>query len=425
MQIDEAQQPSVAYVDDETPTVSNVLSALDFEIDRITSERRRPGWSLWAVYGGLASAVWLLFDQIEKTGFRWFVVLQLFLVLSVSKELLLSFKQVMERSILSKSEAARFKFFSETERRVPLFLAILLNIGFLVIAIVTRTRVGWFSEIVMFIFLGGNVAFAISSFIRSFSRALIRVTQGFRLPFPYSLYGLSIELSINAIFSAAVIGYATDLVKSHPTVTDLRVASLLFVVSAFLPLLVREDEVVPLLSSLQNLRRDVALGRVPMTMAVTRMDEILVGMRAPRAFQEDLQEILDSIQSISSRSERLASTMSGFTDLLKTNSVFAENTKHGLAARFEDLFKPERDDIVKAKKGLDKKKASLRKRIDRLVRWEPVVRVELTDLLDSIQQREVTIDPAVDATSYALEALQQTLIELDAFEKNLKQEPRA
>src|SRR5438128_1279564 len=71
----------------EATSVERVLNALDFEIGQITSEQQRPGWTMWAIYGGLASTLWFLCDLWEKGGVTPLKTLQVFLIFSVFVEI--------------------------------------------------------------------------------------------------------------------------------------------------------------------------------------------------------------------------------------------------------------------------------------------------------------------------------------------------
>ncbi|MEL1254838.1 hypothetical protein AAEO57_13690 [Flavobacterium sp. DGU38] len=50
---------------------SQLLSFLNEEISQIEKEETKPGWTIWALFGGISTCIWLLINQIEKTAPNW------------------------------------------------------------------------------------------------------------------------------------------------------------------------------------------------------------------------------------------------------------------------------------------------------------------------------------------------------------------
>ncbi len=79
---DNLQNNSKSISQDNFPNKEDVLKTLDFEINQISSEQQRNGWTKWALYGVLAGCLWLLLEQWEKGNFDFWIVLLLVLVFS-------------------------------------------------------------------------------------------------------------------------------------------------------------------------------------------------------------------------------------------------------------------------------------------------------------------------------------------------------
>jgi hypothetical protein len=47
-------------------TKSRFLDYLDTEIEQVQDEMSRPGWTRWAILGGLATISWLILQEWEK-----------------------------------------------------------------------------------------------------------------------------------------------------------------------------------------------------------------------------------------------------------------------------------------------------------------------------------------------------------------------
>lgn len=52
--------PMDSATETDTPDREELLKAIDFEIEHVTTEHKKPGWTEWAIYGGLAVVFWAI-----------------------------------------------------------------------------------------------------------------------------------------------------------------------------------------------------------------------------------------------------------------------------------------------------------------------------------------------------------------------------
>lgn len=59
-------EPSVSSPHDAVYPITRpeMLAAIDYEIAQIEDEDKRPGWSKWALHGGIATLIWLALAEL-------------------------------------------------------------------------------------------------------------------------------------------------------------------------------------------------------------------------------------------------------------------------------------------------------------------------------------------------------------------------
>jgi hypothetical protein len=63
--------------------IDRIINVLDFEIDRRRSESHRPGWTKWALIGGIGTCGWLFFSELVDKTVSWSNVAVVFLGTSI------------------------------------------------------------------------------------------------------------------------------------------------------------------------------------------------------------------------------------------------------------------------------------------------------------------------------------------------------
>ena len=147
--------------DDISPTKEDILKALDFEINQISSEQQRNGWTKWALYGVLAGSLWLLLEHWEKGNFDFYVVLLLILVFSIAVDILRHARRLLPYHRSRYKKVLRFKYPTEMVNSAAFILYAVRYIIVFIIALFFANRVSWSQAAVVIIFYGLFSLFAL------------------------------------------------------------------------------------------------------------------------------------------------------------------------------------------------------------------------------------------------------------------------
>jgi len=93
----------------EDKAIDRLTELLDSEIEHICSEYERPGWTRWALLGGIASIVWLIVDRVEQGSFNSTNVGTLFLAFSLVFYVLICLSNLFDSTQPDSSTEGRFR----------------------------------------------------------------------------------------------------------------------------------------------------------------------------------------------------------------------------------------------------------------------------------------------------------------------------
>lgn len=121
---------------------NRIIELLEFEITQIRTEESQPGWTTWALLGGLATTLWLFALEIENHGANLQTTLFLFLVFSLTLDTL----KLLHRLISPSSSFLKsaFRFQSAYSQLSQTRASILLDIARSVVLILTARIFGPF-----------------------------------------------------------------------------------------------------------------------------------------------------------------------------------------------------------------------------------------------------------------------------------------
>jgi 5S rRNA maturation endonuclease (ribonuclease M5) len=385
-------------------STEKLLEVLDFEINRITAEQQRPGWTLWAIYGGLASSFWLLFDQWEKGTINVTGFLQLFIFFSMVLDNLNIFRLINNAPDYSwKNARLRFRFGHELHNRGEIFFRIVRAIFIGALAIKVSQDVSRLKVFLVVLNYFAESSFLIWLFVLTFISSAIK-TEGGRVEdnkIP-QLIGALAETGVYGVMLWAASGFLFAVLSRYPTgtsVTDFRVSGLLILIVFLIRMLLQESRRPPLLLSLIEIRRDVVFGRLDINNAVRQMDIALAGMPASEVFQKQVRSILNDIE------ECRTEVYLAFLNIRAARTIHRDNY---VELSFEEVrCNPEKlqllneslkqtDDyldfagvhIKRAKvilTDLDKEDSKLRKRIKRMLMFHPEAKTSLEEINTNIR----------------------------------------
>lgn len=270
-------------------TKEDILKALDFEINQISSEQQRNGWTKWALYGVLAGSLWLLLEQWEKGDFDFNVVLILIVVFSIGLDILRQSRRLFPYRPSRYKRISRFKVWSEMGNKYGLFLHAIRHVLIFIIALSFFNRVLWIQATLVLIYYGlfsitGLLAFGVQYF--PLSDIIFDSRSKISLKSYYTIWGLTI-----IALAWGMIGYLNAALVYYPegiNVANFRIAGLLIVIGYSFYLLLEVSTKVPLLSRLTEIRRDLSFGRIDLKAAINQAEIIIAGILPDEKLQEDI-----------------------------------------------------------------------------------------------------------------------------------------
>ena len=272
--------------------IDHLLKLLDFEIERLKSEDKQPGWTIWALLGSLATIIWLLLKQFPQNDLSWLNIFTLLLFISISVDII---KFLYKLCLVPKETSPIEPRFGYTKTifssaRALCFLDSLQIIALLVI--LNFTSMPKLYSFPIWLWYGSLAVMNFIGFILSFRR----------IPFPLSTdlkprFKDIIVIILLGLPTLGLFGLAKELFVNNPlpTICECRIAGLLFAIMTLTRLLARTQQQSHLFPILLNLRRDLILENLDIESAKQQIDIALTGLRVDHIFQEDVSEILGYI----------------------------------------------------------------------------------------------------------------------------------
>lgn len=307
----------------------DVLHLLDCEIERITSEQARPGWTLWAIIGSLVGVLWLTFSVWETGLLQADIILPLYIITSMLLDTVISLRSLNSKMPKRIDAPLRYSIgYPSAESRLELVFHIARYIGFLAIVFLYSSAIWWPKVLI--------VSAACVSVIAIMT--LLLIVSFFRVPLPTSLPRMPF---INAVIAVSFLGtliwglsgYTSVALASlqKTDISNLRMAGLLVTASYLVWLLARGVKTQPLLISLIEIRRDLSLNRIDVNTAVRQTEIALAGMQVADFVQQDISMMLKIIEQVNSHYISIMQEIDSLkTSLPSTTDMFSEGQKRSV-----------------------------------------------------------------------------------------------
>jgi hypothetical protein len=135
------------------PDREETLAAIDFEIDWAANERKRPGWTEWAIYGGLAIVFWSIFSFSYSESLSLIGTAQILLTLFFVYDSLGLFRQIYEAG---KTDDSTWLYFHREAYRISprtQFAELSIRIALIVVAFSGAAGVWWPNVVIVWVWL--------------------------------------------------------------------------------------------------------------------------------------------------------------------------------------------------------------------------------------------------------------------------------
>jgi hypothetical protein len=322
--------------------IDRIIHLLDFEIDRLRSEARQPGWTKWALIGGVGTCGWLFLSELSDKAVSWPNVVVVFLVASIVWDMcqfLIAVLGISEEARSSETRVILSKTLLGRRRFSALFdlvrVCVLLSIGSKVLpsGFVRLCFCLWYGTFAVTLLFGVFISFF--EFPLPAGRAKTNLPT---IVFGVVLFGCGLV----SIFG---IAQKLSVLERLPSVYEWRTAVLIFAIVTLVGFLVR-TEGEPLLHSLVVIRQDLGLGKINIESAKEQIDVALAGLTIDQMFHKDVSEILGYLSSVNAEMDEVSKEYAMIEEkkaagqgLVENENTVIEALKRSCRNRLESIEK--------------------------------------------------------------------------------------
>jgi hypothetical protein len=308
-----------------------LLHLLDSEIHHDLEQRKRHGWTKWALIGALAAIIWLLLDKVEASSFGWTNALVLLLVFSVIHSAGSYFWHFFWGS-KTKEHSFRYRYIERANRGI-FFLATVYMVSLIHIAIRYSAGIPLHQKIAVVTFLILMAVGCLAGLVISYLRIPVAVSSGL----PEGLLGRITGIIIGGFLLVVMFsttGYLANIFSGPEgvSVEDWRVGILLFAITYIFTLFPATHD-TELILSLAQLRRGIVFGTMELNTAIKQAEIVIAGMHVADVVQDELRPILKLFEEINAelnealnKYEALTSSLPSGDEPLPADKVVLVNT---------------------------------------------------------------------------------------------------
>lgn len=326
------------------------MDFLTVEMQNLSAEHDRPGWSQWVLLAALATFVWMAWDVMETSTVTGrgvaLAALAIFLLIDSAR---LVHAQIAPHQSADRSLGDRFTFFREEHGnlRVP-FLLGAARAGAMVFLLLwlDDTGLNLYHRAVTAVFYTLTALLLLLVFALSFTKlpsplGTTRLRGGWRV----LVWGMGFALIVVPGTAAAVVLYTILSTGGHPVIAEWKVAGLAVGSSLLLGTLTAKRKQLVVCDMLSDIRRRLALGHISTDSALRQADIALCGMMLDDIVKDELRTVMQSF-SVGEQEARKAIA------LLETCEAMAANSKDD-KAHASVLLASARDCLDKSKRIVD------------------------------------------------------------------------
>ncbi len=334
------------------PEREDLLKAIDFEIERVTAEHQKPGWTEWAIFGALAVVFWAIVSFPYSNSLSLVATAQILLTMYLVYDSLGAFRLLYD---VGKNENSMWLTFHKQAYRISPranFAQVSIRLFLLVVAWIGLPTVWWPCAAVVFVWLIGSLASSIYSFRLWFEDQPLSL---FNPPNPRRWLSLGIGFLVALIVTLVVLWAVSGYLRAAVIVSDpaeladqFKLAGLVFAVVFLFERMFFEPRPQRVLDDLVEIRRAYFFGEIDSEHAQYNLKKLL-GRLSPKEFidglYENYQEALNryewtierATEWLFAQNEEVAGSIEGLasvqTDASKRESLRIFGSKQELALR--------------------------------------------------------------------------------------------
>jgi len=272
-------------------TPGDYLAYLNEAISSYRSDLARPGWTIWALVGALATAIWLLFDQLEAAAYSVRNTIVLLQTISLLLDAVTYFVPLAATSITDPTRQGGFRQsnLSLSQSRPTMIILTIRWAASALVAILLARSVPYYVTASAIIAVLLYLSVSALLFALSFMRYPYPIAAPLQTHISRGISGLLLVIGL-----VAAAGYARLLIPpaGSLTVADLRLASIVVAIWYLAFLLSRSPPGNAIYEALLAARRDFASGRITQEDTVRQVDIALSGSRLSDILQPEVAAIL-------------------------------------------------------------------------------------------------------------------------------------
>ncbi len=252
------------------PTPDQLVSLIQFELDRAEKAASRPGWTTWALWGALATVAWLAGGEIKDATIEWGMVELWFLVISMLTDLIIITSELLNHKSKKQPQEHRFILANRSFGSARPLLALIL----------IRYSILTFISIQQFAIFPAWSAYALAGYT-----SILSILFAIGLGISFASYPLpsrqastvNQNIFISLLVAIAILATAGSLaaLSQHANSNafeDGKIAGLLWTATMLVILLGMARPRSPLIDSLVDIRRDLGLNKVGVSDAKRQLE---------------------------------------------------------------------------------------------------------------------------------------------------------
>jgi hypothetical protein len=373
--------------DMEDKVIDRLKELLDSEIEHVRSEYERPGWTRWALLGGIASIVWLITNRIEQGTFNPTNVSILFLAFSLALYVLLYLSTLCESAQPDPSTEGRFRltnrWFALSRASLLLFLAHIISV--IVIAHSVQDQVRWPFTATVYVVYGLLALMLIAFFVLTYFPYPLPLSQAN----PTAFIVINLVLIVGSLIPSAAYLYHAARSPTAATTDDYRIAALIVVGYYLLRILAGLRDQTPILSSLVTTRRELLLGKMDVTTATQQIDVALAGLQVSDVLHEDVRGLLELWRAFGAEMNQASKNFKAIQATIKNIAESGEETTEHDVSIIESLAESIQTHMAKGHaiyKEVDQQLQRFQRRVMLLAGSSKEARAAIGKVLDQINE---------------------------------------
>jgi hypothetical protein len=298
-------------------TPKDILGFLDNEIETFLSDRRRPGWTAWALLAALGSILWLLLQQLENSSLSSPGTALAVLVTSLGFNTLKLANAGLKRDDPQHSHLPRFRMTRDLSdgTLAPAFID-LIRYGTLAAIILTFTN-----QLLPIEFWCSFVF--ISVHLLTYLLILLLHTVNIPMRTDASLKGDTIT-RILALLTAAIGAFAaasitTRILFKTMTLAELRFGGLVTVGAYLFRILASSSKTPLVVSELRSIRRRLVFGQLDLSAALQHAEIAIHGLAHDDTFRKEALEVLSLLNELETHHSGIQERISAAKNILPPN----------------------------------------------------------------------------------------------------------